>query len=95
MGFELAEQSTEGEVLVGRRMLVGEEQHLVLHQQPVDLLGVGRCRLGEADPADLGSQRTGEPVDVESLGSVGHGRDLDFGCRCSPHSRQWLRSRDE
>ena len=69
--LERSEPSGESDLLVGRELLLAEEDHQVVVQRAFDArhgLGIIRCRR-EVDPADLGTDRRGERYDIER----GHG----------------------
>ena len=68
MHMQLAEQPAEGQVLVGRDVLVAEEDHEVLGQRAMDLvlLAVGE-RLAEIEAVDLGTDDGRQLVDGDGL----------------------------
>ena len=65
---QLAEQPAEGEVLVGRDVLVAEEDDEVLGERAVDLVQLAvRQRLGEIDAGDLRADDRRQLVDGDRL----------------------------
>ncbi len=97
MTFEFAEMAAEGDVLLRRHVLVREEQHLVLVQQPRDLRGVLRVRLAETNIRHFRAKSGGQPPDAPTVrrhlappawlvpGSLANGRQ---GRQQRPVSRQ-------
>ena len=80
MDLRLAEAHRERPVLIGREVLVGEEQHQVLVQQLTDEgeLGVGDG--GQRQPPHLGAQRPRDPANIQiNSFDYSHGRSLLSG----------------
>ena len=68
MDVQLAEQPAEGQVLVGRDVLVAEEDDAVLGQRPVQLVVLAVAeRLAEVDAVDLRADDRRQLVDGDGL----------------------------
>ena len=65
MMVDVAEALGEGDLLLGRDLLVAEEDDEMLEPGRLDLLERLVIDLGEVDAADLGSERSGYGLDLD------------------------------
>ena len=80
MGLELSEEPTERDVFVGREMLIREEEDLVFEQKLSDAHRLALPCACERDPANLGSERAGDALDVE-ISHICNGSHVFAPCR--------------
>ena len=66
--LDLAEAPAELAVRVGREVLVGEEDDVVLEEQAVELGEAGVVDGAEVEAPELGAEGAGEAADVDGTG---------------------------
>ena len=81
MHLKVAEQSTEGDVLLLGDVLITQHQHLVVEPRFAEFLSRLGRDVGQIDAGDLGADRGGERMDAD-----GHGVLLERGVADDGHA---------
>ncbi len=79
--LKVAEQSTEGDVLLLGDVLIAQHQHLVVKPRFAEFLSRLGRDVGQIDAGDLGADRGGERMDAD-----GHGVLLERGVADDGHA---------